>query len=65
MSTIVMWASDLRAQTEFYALLFDLPEPEIQGDFVSVTSSQNLFCCTVCPMNMLPKFHSQSSLPQI
>lgn len=40
MSTIVMWAPDLRAQTEFYALLFDLPEPEIQGDFVSVTSSQ-------------------------
>jgi catechol 2,3-dioxygenase-like lactoylglutathione lyase family enzyme len=41
LSTIVLWVSDLEAQSTFYASLFDVETPKAEGDFAAVESDLN------------------------
>ncbi len=49
MSTIVLWVSDLEAQSDFYASLFDVDAPTVQGDFVSISSDLNTVLLHLLP----------------
>jgi catechol 2,3-dioxygenase-like lactoylglutathione lyase family enzyme len=49
LSTIVLWVSDLEAQSNFYASLFDVDAPTVQGDFVAISSDLNTVLLHLLP----------------